>query len=67
MYVDEKYPFMVHNITKSCVPSIILIVGQGYKQRALEWLKAQVESEQFLIGVYTMQEFQKSINRGFLG
>jgi len=65
--VDEKYPFLVHNIAKTGVPSIILIDGQGYKRQALEWLKAQVAPERFLIGVYTMQEFQKQINKGFLG
>jgi hypothetical protein len=65
--VDEKYPFVMLNITKIGVPTIVLIDGDGYKKQAFDWLKSQVAPERALIGVYTMKEFQKLVNNGFLG
>jgi len=65
--VDEKYPFTVLNIFKIKVPTIILLDGGGYKKGAMEWLKSQVIISGYLIGVYTMQEFTKKVNNGFLG
>jgi hypothetical protein len=65
--VDEKYPFTVHNIEKTKIPSIIVIGGEGYKKEALEWLKKQSGKDKALIGVYTMSEFQSHVNTGFLG
>lgn len=65
--VDEKYPFLVVNIMKTGVPTVVLIDGGGYKKSALEWLKNQVDPQRALIGVYTMSEFQKEVNNGFLG
>jgi hypothetical protein len=65
--VDEKYPFVMLNITKIGVSTIVLIDGDGYKKQAFDWLKKQVSSDRALIGVYTMQEFQKLVNGGFLG
>ncbi|MDR2677681.1 MAG: hypothetical protein LBB26_03940 [Puniceicoccales bacterium] len=64
--VDEKYPFAVLNIAKIGTPTIVLIDGKGYKQKAFEWFKKQAAHEQALRGVYTMNEFQKLVNRGFL-
>jgi hypothetical protein len=65
--VDEKYPFVMLNITKIGVPTIVLIDGDGYKKQAFDWLKSQVAPERALIGVYTMKEFQKLVNQDFLG
>jgi hypothetical protein len=65
--VDEKYPFMVFNIEKTGVPTIVLVDGDGYRKQALKWLKDQVAIRQFLIGVHTMKEFQKLVNNNFLG
>lgn len=65
--VDEKYPFSVFNIIKIGVPTIILLDGGGYKPAALKWLKDQVDPKRAIIGVYTMSEFQKLVNNGFLG
>jgi hypothetical protein len=64
--VDEKYPFTALNIAKTGIPTIVLIDGKGYKQKAFEWFKRQVSNCQTLKGVYTMSEFQKLVNRGFL-
>ena len=63
--VDEKYPYLLYNILKTGVPSIVLLDGGGYKEKAGEWLKSQVNSQRLLIGVYTMAELQKKINAGF--
>jgi hypothetical protein len=61
---DEKYPFLVWNINKAGVPTIILIDGGGYKPNALEWLKDQASPGSSLIAVYTMVEFPKAANDG---
>ncbi len=65
--VDEKYPFLLHNIIKADVPTIILLDGGGYKKKAVEWLKDQVSPDRALIGVYAIQEFQREVNNGLLG
>lgn len=65
--VDEKYPFLVVNIMKTGVPTVVLIDGGGYKKTALAWLKNQVDDRRALIGVWTMADFQKKVNDGFLG
>ena len=59
--VDEKYPYLVHNIKeKYPCPAIILLDGGGYKKGADEWLHAQIDAK--LIHVFTMVEFQKWSN-----
>ena len=67
--VDEKYPFLLFNIIKTGVPSIVLLDGEGYSQQAKQWLSDQADREMHraLIGVWSMMEFQKKINNGFLG
>lgn len=63
--VDEKYPYLVHNI-KEKLPyaAIILLDGGGYKPRAETWLKAQIDKK--LLGVFSMGEFTKWSNLGNL-
>ena len=65
--VDEKYPFLLFNIIKTGVPTVILIDGGGYKAAAVAWLKDQVSKTGALIGVWDMAEFQKKVNDGFFG
>ena len=65
--VDEKYPFALYNIIKIGTPTIVLMDGGGYKRKAMEWLKEQVNPSRALIGVYNMSEFQAKVNNGFLG
>lgn len=65
--VDEKYPFLLFNIIKTAIPTVILIDGDGYKKTALKWLEEQALNSRALIGVYSMAEFQKQVNNGFLG
>lgn len=65
--VDEKYPFLIFNIMKTGVPTIVLLDGGGYKPAAKEWLQNQVNPKRALIGVWDMSEFQKKVNNGFLG
>ncbi len=65
--VDEKYPFLVFNIAKIGVPTIVLLDGSGYKPKAMEWLKSQADPKRALIAVWNMAEFQKEVNKGFLG
>ena len=49
------------------VPTIMLIDGDGYKKKALLWLKEQAGKDRALIGVYNMSEFQALVNKIFLG
>lgn len=65
--VDEKYPFVLFNVIKTGIPTIVLIDGKGYKPAALKWLKEQVSKTGALIGVWDMSEFQTQVNNGFLG
>ena len=64
--VDEKYPFLYHNIMRTGIPSIIILDGSGYKPTAKKWLNSMVSEYQGLIGVYSLLEFIKKINQGFL-
>lgn len=43
------------------------IAGGGYKPAALRWLKEQVHPKGALIAVWSIDEFQKKVNDGFLG
>ncbi len=62
--VDEKYPYLVHNIKEqSPYPAIVLLDGESYKPEAKEWLKKQVDGKLFL-GVFNMGEFTKWANLG---
>jgi hypothetical protein len=65
--VDEKYPFLLFNIIKTAVPTVILIDGNGYRKAALNFLKTEVSKTSALRGAWTMREFQTEINNGFLG
>jgi hypothetical protein len=65
--VDEKYPFLLFNIIKTAIPTIILLDGSGYKKAAMNWLKDQVHERAALIAVWNMAEFQTQANNGFLG
>lgn len=58
--VDEKYPYLVENIKISKYKTIIVLDGNGYKPKALEWLKQQ-KSEK-LLDVFNMMEFQRWAN-----
>lgn len=65
--VDEKYPYLLFNILKTGIPTVILLDGGGYKPAAMDWLKTQVHPKGALIAVWNMTEFQTKINNGFLG
>lgn len=65
--VDEKYPFLIFNIIRTGIPTVVLLDGGGYKQAAMKWLKENVNQKGALLGVWTMAEFQKEVNNGFLG
>lgn len=60
--VDEKFPFLVENIRLLRIPTIIVVDGGGHKPGAVTWLKGQTDNT--LIGVYTLIEFTIKINNG---
>ena len=65
--VDEKYPFLLFNIIKTGVPTVVLLDGGGYKTAAKQWLSDQVDKDmnRVLWGVWDMAECQRRINGGF--
>ena len=65
--VDEKYPYLLYNIIRNGIPTVILLDGGGYKPLALTWLKSMVNKSSALIAVWTMAELQREVNNGFLG
>lgn len=60
--VDEKFPYLVHNI-KECYPCPALVIADGGGQRpgALQWLRAQ--SGDNLLAVFSLAEFVAWANR----
>lgn len=65
--VDEKYPLLLFNILKTGIPTVVLLDGEGYRPAAKKWLEEQAHPKGALIGVWTMAEFHKAVNNGFLG
>ena len=65
--MDEKYPFLVYNIFKTGVPTVILLDGRGYRKDATAWLKDQADRTRAFIAAWDMMEFQTQVNDGFLG
>jgi hypothetical protein len=65
--VDEKYPFLVLNVVKTNVPTIILLDGSGYKIGAKQWLQRQARPDHALREVWDMADFQRAINNGYFG
>jgi hypothetical protein len=60
--VDEKFPYLVHNI-KECYPCPALVIADGGGQRpgALQWLRAQAGGN--LLAVFSLAEFVAWANR----
>jgi len=60
--VDEKFPYLVHNI-KECYPCPALVIADGGGQRpgALHWLRGQVGNG--LLAVFSLSEFLAWANR----
>jgi DNA adenine methylase len=61
--VDEKYPYMVLNLKEqSPVQSIVVVDGNGQKAGSVKWLRQQ--TDQKLLHVLSMAEFQRWVNKG---
>jgi hypothetical protein len=62
--VDEKFPYLVLNITmKYETPTIILLDGNGYKKGAETWLRKEAGNGN-LKHVFNMTEFSTWANKG---
>lgn len=60
--VDEKYPYLVINIQhKYPYPTVLLLDGGGYKEKAEKWIRSQVGNN--FKKVFNMSEFQKWANK----
>lgn len=64
---DEKFPLLVANI-KQCYPCPVIVVedGDGARDGAREWLRAQVDGVQ-LLAVMTLTEFLTWMRRAEFG
>lgn len=60
--VDEKFPYLVHNI-KECYPCPALVIADGGGQRpgALHWMRGQAGGN--LLAVFSLAEFMAWANR----
>lgn len=56
--VDEKFPFLCANITKTRVPTVVLLDGGGYSPGAAAWLRSQSGSAPYLEAVLSTVEFE---------
>lgn len=62
--VDEKFPFLVLNITmRYPAPTIVLLDGGGYRGGSETWLRKQAGNGNFT-HVFSMAEFSKWVNQG---
>lgn len=64
--VDEKFPFLLLNIDRSKIPTIVLLDGSGFKPAAKTWLLDQSKSHPLLRAVWSMSEFHAAVNDGLL-
>ena len=62
--VDEKFPYLVHNVYASEYDTILVIDGGGYRPGALEWLRYMQRDN--LLHIFHMVDFQSWVNRGNL-
>ncbi len=62
--VDEKYPYLVHNIYASEYDTILVIDGGGYREGAVEWLRYMQRDN--LLQVFHMPDFHRWVNQGNL-
>lgn len=67
--VDEKFPYLLFNIIKTGVSTIILLDGGGYRAAAKKWLADQADKEmnRALCGVWDQAECERKIKSGFFG
>ncbi|OQX29445.1 MAG: hypothetical protein B0D92_03755 [Spirochaeta sp. LUC14_002_19_P3] len=63
--VDEKLPYLVHNINDRYTHKAIVIVdGEGFKKGAVSWIRLQASPNTNMIAVYNMKEFRKQASTG---
>lgn len=62
--VDEKYPYLVHNVYASEYETILVIDGGGYRPGAMDWLRYMQRGN--LLHVFHMADFQRWVNQGNL-
>ena len=60
---DEKFPYYVLNIQqKYPSQSIVVIDGEGYRKKALQWFKSQAGTN--LLKVFNLLEFSDWVDQG---
>ena len=61
--VEEKFPFLVLNITRGEYDAIVILDGGGYNSGAEQWLRSEAGGTR-LKHVFSMGEFSNYASRG---
>lgn len=60
---DHKFPYFVENIRRCHpMPTVIVLVGDGFSPGSVDWLTEQVDSDR-LVGVFTLDDFEYWVSR----
>jgi hypothetical protein len=62
--IDEKFPYLVQSLKATGVPALLLVVGGGAKDQALDWLRAQQDAS-FTV-MTQVEAFMDYANKGRL-
>ena len=61
---DEKFPYTVANLKKAGIPTILLLIGDGAKRKAVDWCARQQST---LLTVFvSVEAFLRRLNGGLL-
>lgn len=64
---DQKFPYLVENIkTRYNLPTIVVLIGEGFSKGSLEWLRAQVDGKR-LLAVMTLEHAEQRFRHALAG
>src|SRR5581483_1165623 len=56
---DQKLPYLVANIRERYpFPTIVVLIGQGFSDKAVDWLRDQVDCRKLLAVVSSLDQFE---------
>ena len=64
---DQKFPYLVENI-RAChpVPTVVVLIGCGFRGKALDWLHGQVDDRK-LLAVVPLDRFEEWVAQSLAG
>jgi hypothetical protein len=64
---DQKFPYLVANIkSRYPCPTIIVLIGRGFSDGAVNWLRDQVDGQK-LLAVTSLDQFESWVSRPLAG